>query len=122
MRILTWVANYKNGTRLEQFQNGKEQKYADIDRELLERFDLVDQNTGNVVYAVYLREGERLIYRRRTLKKINQPDVLVYLVGWHKTIMTNSGPKNMVVLNYIHQDGSIALDGARNNLQLLPTE
>ena len=48
--------------------------------------------------------------------------VIVYLVGWQMNIFTNSGIKNMVVINYIHEDGSIALDGSRNNLQLLEIE
>jgi hypothetical protein len=36
--------------------------------------------------------------------------------------MTNSGPRNITAINYIHQDGSIALDDSRDNLELLDFE
>ena len=67
---LTWVANYEDGTKLEQFDaTGKEHKYADINREQLVRFDMIDRKTKKAVYAMYLREGQQLIFRRRTLKR-----------------------------------------------------
>ena len=124
MRNLYWVANYIGGEKFEQYSpDGLERRYQDIDRDKLERFDLMDTVTMKAVYSVYLREGQRLIYRRRTLKPLNgAPDVVIYLVGWQMTMMMNSGPRTLVVINYIHEDGSIALDGARNNLQLLPFE
>lgn len=125
---LYWVANYIGGDKLLQYEglNGsdyaKENKYADINREKLERFDLYKTETGKPIYSVYLREGQKLIFRRRTIKQIGHADIIVYLVGWQMTLMLGSGPRNLIVINYIHQDGSIALDGARNNLQLLPIE
>lgn len=122
VKELYWVANYINDTSLKQFQDSKEMKYEDIDRERLVRFDLIDKITDKPVYSLYLRDGQKLIFRRRTLKKINRPDVVIFLVGYQMTIMTNSGPKNIVVINYLHPDGSIALDGPRNNLELLDFE
>lgn len=124
MKNLYWVANYEDKTKFEQFSpDGKERRYADIDREKLVRFDMVDKDTNKAVYSVYLREGKRLIYRRRTLVPIGQQArVTIHLVGWQETVMTNNGPKNIIVINYIHEDGSIALDGSRDNLQLLDFE
>jgi len=119
---LEWVANYIDATELRQFQDGKESKYTDINRDKLYRFDMVDRDTKQTVYSLYLRDGQRLIFRRRTLKKVNVGDVVVFLVGYQQTFMTNMGPKNVTVINYIHPDGSISLDGPRNNLELYPHE
>jgi hypothetical protein len=122
VKELTWVANYEDGTKLEQFQDGKEMKYADIDRDRLVRFDMIDVATKKPIYALYLSEGQQLIFRRRTLKQFKMPDVVLFLVGYKITFMTNIGAKTHVVINYLHPDGSVALDGARNNLELLPFE
>lgn len=124
MKQLYWVANYKDGEKFEQFTpDGLERRYADIDREKLVRFDMVDKDTKKAIYSVYLREGKRLIYRRRTLVPIGQQArVTIYLVGWQMSVATTSGINNIVVINYIHEDGSIALDGSRDNLELLDFE
>lgn len=122
VRELYWIANYIDGSKLEQFQDGRENKYIDIDRERLQRFDLIDNNTKRPIYALYLHDGQALIYRRRTLKKMGQPDTVIFLVGYQMTVMTNIGAKNIVVINYFHSDGSVSLDGARNNLELLSFE
>lgn len=116
---LYWVANYDNGDKLEQFNaDGTENQYKDINRERLIRFDMVEKQTKKVVYALYLHDGQQLIFRRRTLKKINRPDTVIFLIGYQMTVMLGSGSKQIVVINYIHPDGSIALDGARSNLEL----
>lgn len=122
VKELYWIAHYDNGESLKQFENGKENKYADINRERLFRFDLLDRATDKAVYSLYLREGQQLIFRRRTLKQINKPDVVLFLVGWKMTVMASYGAKEIIAINYIYPDGSIALDGARNNLELLPVE
>ena len=129
---LYWVANYIDGSKLTQYEGvtgfdyEKENKYADIDRDRLNRFDLIKTETGKPVYSVYVHEGQKLIYRRRTLRPViptpQNPVTIIYLVGYQMNIMTNSGIRNFIVINYIHEDGSIALDGPRNNLQLLPLE
>ncbi len=122
---LYWVANYTDKSKLIQYddEHNKENKYADIDRDKLVRFDLHNTATGKAIYSVFLREGQQLVYRRRSIIDLTHGGTtIVFLVGWQMTIMTNTGPRNMVVLNYIHEDGSIALDGARNNLELLPEE
>jgi hypothetical protein len=123
IREMYWIANYEGGSKLMQFENGKENKYGDIDREKLERFDMVESATDKIIYSMYLRDGQKLIYRRRTLKRLDgTPDAVIYLVGWQMTMMTNSGPRSIKVINYFHPDGSIALDGDRDNLELLSIE
>ncbi len=127
MNELYWVANYSDGSKFEKFNSeGKERRYEEIDRDRLVRFDLLEVGTNHPVYSLYIREGQRLIYRRRTLVTITggveKNRVIIYLVGYQQTIMTPSGPRTIVVLNYIHEDGSISLDGARNNLELLDFE
>lgn len=124
VRELNWVAIYEDGSKLEQFSEGKENKYKDIDRERLVRFDLIERATNKAVYSLYLQDGQRLIFRRRTLKPLDakKPDVVIFLVGWQQTILTNSGPRNITVINYFYPDGSVSLDGARNNLELLKHE
>ena len=124
MKELYWIANYDDKTVLGQFNpDGTENKYIDIDRDKLIRFDILEKESKKVIYSVFLREGQRLIYRRRTLINMGTgARVIVYLAGWQMNIFTNSGIKNMVVINYIHEDGSIALDGSRNNLELLEIE
>ena len=126
MRELYWVANYSDKTRFEQFNaEGKERKYADIDRGRLVRFDMVDKETNKAVYAMYIHAGQRLIFRRRTLKQISREGIntiVVFLVGYQETVMTLNGAKNITVINYIHPDGSISLDDHRNNLEMLDFE
>lgn len=120
---LYWVAYYSDNSQLKQYDGNKENRYADIDRERLVRFDMVDYNTNKAVYSVYISEGKSLIFRRRTLKKVDgSPDVVIFLVGYKQTFMTNRGPKASIVINYLHPDGSVSLDGARNNLELLEFE
>jgi hypothetical protein len=123
IRDMYWVANYEDGSQLKQFEAGKENKYGDIDRDRLSRFDMVDSSTHKVVYALYLRDGQQLIFRRRTIKRLNgEPDVVLFLVGWKMTVLTVSGPKSIIAINYLYADGSIALDGSRDNLELLSIE
>lgn len=123
MKELIWVANYNNNEVFRQFDNGKENKYEDIDRERLVRFDLYDSLTDKPVYSLYIHSGRQLIFRKRNFIFMNAaPTQIVFIVGFSITFMTASGPKREIVLNYIHPDGSIALDDARSNIQLLPFE
>lgn len=125
-RELYWRAVYEDQTELLQYENGKENKYTDIDRERLLRFDLLDFDTNKPIYALWINPGQKLIYRRRTLKPVvttpERPEQVIYLVGYQHTVMTPSGPRNFKVINYIYQDGSVALDDERSNLELFPFE
>lgn len=123
---LEWKAIYDDHSFLTQFEgegeNRKEHRYQDINRERLVRFDMINPKTNKAVFALYLRDGQQLIFRRRTLKKILVPDTVIFLVGYQLRIMAGAGPLTQVVINYIHPDGSIALDGARSNLELYDFE
>ena len=128
---LFWRAVYEDGSFLWQYtEKGKPNKYEDIDRAKLVRFDMFDTKTLQPIHSVYLREGQQLIYRRKTLinfivkfgkvvgKDPKKPKIIIYMTGWKQTIQTNSGPKTIIALNYIHEDGSIALDGPRSDIKL----
>ncbi len=130
-RELYWRAIYEDDTELLQYgltKDGKtkENKYPDIDRERLVRFDLLDFNTNKAVFSLWLNAGQQLIYRRRTLRPVivteKRPIQVIWLVGYKHTVLTPAGPKSFIVMNYIYQDGSVALDGARDNLELYPIE
>lgn len=129
-RELYWRAVYNDGTFLMQYEmkNGKqiENKYPNINREKLERFDLLDYTTNKVVFALFIHEGWKLIYRRRTLKRFNAnqqfPDQVIWLVGYKEDILTNSGIRSRKVINYLYEDGSVALDDERENLELYQIE
>lgn len=127
--MLTWKALYVGGETLSQYnEDGTENKYRDIERHRLINFDLLDAN-GKTVHRTFLRDGQRLIYRRRNFIKLSDKEErhMIYLVGWQMTVITPSGPKNITALNYIYEDGSVALDDARQEdeyqgIELLPEE
>lgn len=128
--MLIWNAVYqKDGIltdeHLSQFDpDGTEHKYADIDRWRLGRFDLIDKETQKTVYSVFLHQDQRLVWRKRSFIDLKSGNVesSLHLVGWVMTIQTPKGPKNVYAFNYIHEDGSIALDNHRENIELLPEE
>lgn len=124
-----WRAVYQDGEgnltdkTLDQYEyGGKENKYADIDRFKLGRFDLINKE-GKVVFSIYIHQDQRLIFRRRNFIKLDGTRWLVYLVGWQMTFfMGNGQEKNITSLAYVFPDGSVAFDDNRNSLQLLPEE
>lgn len=119
---ITWVANYKDGSYLCQYERGIANKYTDIDRSRLDKFELL--RGDKVFYSLTLHEGQRLIYRRRTLMTMGgdlvteQSKEVIYLVGYQVTL----GGQNLVVLNYIYEDGRIELDNSRSNIELYAQE
>lgn len=122
---LTWCAIYKDESTLSEYNpDGTKNRYEDIKREELVRFDMINEK-GRAIYSLYLRYGQRLIYRRRTLIRVTsegEKRQLIYLVGWQMTVYTNKGPQNITAINYIFEDGSISLDDSRSNLELLELE
>lgn len=129
--MLYWKAVYQKDGELDeneflsQFkEDGTENKYADIDRWRLGRFDLIRHEDNKAVYSVYLHSDQRLIWRRRTFKDLHSGEIkqVMHVVGWVMTIQTPKGPKNVYAFNYIHEDGSISLDDHRENIELLPEE
>lgn len=123
---LQWKAVYDDGSSLPQYnEEGIENKYKDINRNSLARFDMVDVDKGKTLLSVYFPRitTRRLIFRRRTLLDVmSGKKVIVFLVGWQETYFTTAGVRNFTVINYIHEDGSISLDGARRNLLLVDQE
>lgn len=123
---ISWQAVYDDDSIFKAVHDDEtKNKYANIDRFRLKRFELL--RNGKVFYKLFLNQGQRLIYRRRTLLHVGaKPNNLgqeisrdvVYLVGYQYT----TEGKNYVVLNYIYNDGTIELDNSRNNLQLFDEE
>lgn len=122
--MLTWKAYYNDDSSLTQYnEDGKENKYKDIERHKLTHFDLINE-AGKKIHRTALHDGQRLIYRRRNFISLGNTEErhLIYLVGWQMTIITPAGEKNITAINYIYEDGSVALDGHRDDLELLREE
>src|SRR5215469_8895217 len=86
-----WKAVYNDGSILPQYEtkNGKqvENKYTDIDRDRLERFDVIDYETNKPHFSLWIHDGQQLIYRRRTLLPVSTkyPVQVIWMVGYqHK--------------------------------------
>ena len=117
LKELTWKAFYKDGQVLEKLNSdGSKNSYEDIDRNRLSHFVLYDGERA--VFAVYLREGQRLIYRQRNWVKNGEKIGLIYLVGWHMNI----GGKNIKSIAYVCPDGYVELDDDRDDLRLVREE
>jgi hypothetical protein len=95
-------AVYTDGSYL----NLKEAKYEDIDRSRLASFCLLKEN--EVVFHLLLKEGQRLIWRKRVFMTPGTPDQVWHLVGWQKTIQG----ENIQCIAYISEnDGSVIMAG-----------
>jgi len=115
---ITWKAVYENNEELPQFdENGKENKYTDIDRGRLKTFEILKNNKP--VFCLHLDKGRRLIFRRRVAKSLlSGEERVVYLVGWQQTIREPGNPKdvNTQDIAYIFEDdGHIELAGEWQN-------
>ncbi len=131
MELLKWRAIYfeEDGNTvskryfLEQFNDdGSENRYEDIERGRLARFDLMKPD-GKLVHSVYLHEGCRLIFRRRNFIRIAGDErSVVHIAGWVKTVHTANGARDTYSLMYLFEDGTTAHDNHRDNLELLPIE
>jgi hypothetical protein len=126
---LYWRAVYHDGAGkltgecLNQYNNdGSENLYKDIDRFRLARFDLLRRDNDLPVFSLYLRKDRRLIFRRRNFIKSTGERFTVYLCGWQMTMATVGGLKNITSICYIYGDGSVALDDARSDIELLDEE
>lgn len=127
--MLTWKAIYHDGEGnltpevFAQYNPDKtENAYKDIDRFKLGRFDLVDES-GKTVHSTYIHGNQRLVFRRRNFITVGgQLKGTMYIVGWVQTVTTPNGNKDIYAFNYVHEDGSVALDNHRENIELLPEE
>lgn len=126
---LEWIVVYEDGGILYQYEeDGKENLYADIDRERrVAEFHLRDRSTGKIVLAYALEPGQRLIYRKRHSMSgvTGEKNWTIHLVGWQQTI----DGKNIQNISWVFPDGSIINTGRfRDNhpifysVELLPFE
>ncbi len=125
---LTWIAIYEDGSELAQYnEDGTENKYIDIDRRKLRRFNLLLPD-GKIFYSLFIKPFQKLIFRRRTLVRMavrseEETREVIYLVGWQQRVDSPDGIKNITAINYIYpQRGIMELDDTRDNLELAPQE
>lgn len=88
MKIL-WAAQYKDGSVINQFTDGKELSTDNLERrDEIESFALWDQETRKPVLTLHLDPDQKLIYRRRCWQRVDEerPSKVVYLVGWRRTV------------------------------------
>ncbi len=122
-----WKAVYNDGKELSQYEeDGKENKYPDIDRSKLSAFEIRKAGIiqpkavpDQLLFKMYLEPGRRLIYRRRVLEKYKfgggARDIkakpigrsIIYLVGWQATI----GGRSVQDIAYVFEDGHVELSG-----------
>ena len=115
--MLVWNAVSSDGSCFSQYnEDGSENKYIDIDRENLERFVLVDSETGKVKLVLNLDSDKKLIFRRRTAKNLhNEVTEVVYILGWQQNIERRSV---QAIAFYFESSGHIELtDGFKEDHQ-----
>lgn len=102
-----WLAVYGDNKGLAQYPKaGEENKYANIDREKLEKFVvLTKEEKPRVALVVHLNKDSRLIYRQRVEKRIGGGETRVWLVG----SQTTKDGKNSQYVSAIFEDGHIEL-------------
>lgn len=86
--MLIWTAVYKDGTYLPQYnEDDSENKYGNINRDILERFILVDRETDKVKFALNLDPSKKLIFRRRTaISMQSKVTEIAYIIGWQESV------------------------------------
>ncbi len=104
---MNWQAQYNDGSGLSQFEeDGKENKYADIDRNRIDSFALY-LDDGRLAFRLWLDPGQRLIYRRRVEISTGCDPFAVYLCGWQRTI----AGENVQSVAYVTECGEVHLAG-----------
>ena len=107
---MIWKAIYKDGEELNQYENGQELSYYKIDQSRIKFFQLIDNDKA--ILTLHIFDGRKLIYRRRVMLKSTGEQEVIYLVGWQKNI----NGENIQSIVYIHEDGTILISGAWNEL------
>ena len=109
--VIKWRANYSNGNCLNQYNEDESvNKYTDIDRSLLESFELrkIDKDSNILFFKLILEEGQRLIFRKRVEIDVDgKQQSIIYLVGWQKTIKG----ENIQAISYVFEDGHVEMAG-----------
>ena len=129
MDTYTWEAVYKDGSSLWECNSKGDilNKYSDIDRKNVIEFQLYrteellksDKNplkTLKPVYSIDIKEGRRLIWRKRRHQRLleSAPFLTIYMVGWQETI----DGRNVQSILYIYPDGSSELSERKSNGEL----
>ncbi len=111
---INWRARYFDGSVLEQYDSdGKVNGYENIDRKNLSAFEIYNVDKPEpLIFRMFLEEGQKLIYRRRTWQDVNSGGDItgkrfLYLVGWQKNVRG----ENIQSVNYIHPDGHVEQAG-----------
>ena len=106
-----WRAIYYDGSEADQYGpegDAVARGYEDIDRSHLMAFEIRDRETDRLIHRVYMGGDKRLIWRRRVYKKITgEPDVVIHLVGWQRTVQG----KNVQAITFVFPDGHTELIG-----------
>ena len=106
---IIWKAVYSDGELNQYNEDGSVNKYTDIDRTVLQFFELY--NKDKLILRVHLGDNKRLIYRRRVALNLQgKITEVVYLCGWQKTV----NGENIQSIFYIFEDGHIEMAGAWN--------
>jgi hypothetical protein len=114
-----WRAVYSDGTFLDQVEvkTGLENKYTDIDRSRLVIFALFPVNEREPKVVLNLKSGQKLVYRRRSLLRMNPGSVIednsiipairesVWILGFHE----NRQGVNVQMLAFVFEDGRVEL-------------
>jgi len=104
MDELYWEAIYKDGTTLNQFQDGVAHSAGEVDRDNLERFRMY-HGTFLIFEAFFNNDNRKrkLIFRKRNFVNAMSGDLMdfIYLVGWHERVKGVS----IKSICYIYSDG-----------------
>lgn len=108
MQDVEWEAIYNDGETLPQYnEDGKANKYTDIDRVRLKEFRLISKGVSKVV--IHLNGNKRLIYRKRITEDIagrtQGQQRIVYLVGWQEKV----NDRNIQMLCFLFDDGHVVI-------------
>ena len=124
---ITWRVVYVDGkAKLEHNADGTTNRYEDIDRYRMKRFDLLD-GEGKRIFSVFPRFGRQLIFRRRRFFKgtpgENNPNQwTVILIGWHERITVGGGAHSAKSIAYIYPNKVVDFDNARSDLVIREQE
>lgn len=106
-----WNAVYEDNTSLPQYNDdNSENKYADIDRTKLVAFEFY--HNDKLLLVCDIASDARLIYRRRVEQQAGGELLVVYLVGWQKTILGKNSQSIACVCTW-KDDLIVFLDGWR---------
>ena len=102
-----WVTVMKDGSLVEQYnvdRTPREISSESIDYKNVDTFILF--NDEQIILALHLDEGQRLIYRRRVEIK-PEGTIICHLIGWQMTV----NGQNVQSIAYCFENGMIELAG-----------